>query len=408
LLVLSRIRQDYNFKTGKTTLRVIDDRVPVAVDSCEPQSKPARIEVGFTAEQAERSTTTAERTASPLYTAWSEFWTERHTWTTRIVQTVLSLIFVACFIMFISFSSASSVEYPTPGGPGIRTALVTLGHPSPWFEYSKNRNGQLGFTWVFHWNASSLWIMVIGMIVYFVYWQIEKARPGFNPNMIGSPKFMLIAVCVTGVLGLAFALLHGFLPDLKTATADESKNELLIEVRNGDAPAVIQLLKQGTDPNPTSIGDEAPLFRAVCNGDPAIIEALLSHGASVDALDSNGVTPLMVACLKGDLQTVNLLISKGANVNLRDAVSSAYSIWPRTGSINWPGEQMTPLMLAASQGYRTIVEALLDAGAEPNLRDKAGKNAAELALERRYLEVHDVIFLRMKRPAVEPPQGAAQ
>ena len=69
---------------------------------------------------------------------------------------------------------------------------------------------------------------------------------------------------------------------------------------------------------------------------------------------------------------------------------------------------MTPLMLSASQGYRTIVEALLDAGAEPNLRDKAGKNAAELALERRYFEVHDVIFLRMKRPAVEPPQGGAQ
>ena len=138
----------------------------------------------------------------------------------------------------------------------------------------------------------------------------------------------------------------------------------------------------------------------MCKGNPAIIEALLQHGAVADIKTYEGITPLMVASLLGDAPTVRLLIAKGALVNKRDAVSQPYTIFPKSGSINWPGKQLTPLMLAACQGHRTVVEELLAAGADPGLVDTTGKDAAQLAMDRNYIDIHDLI-LSHQRPAPE-------
>jgi ankyrin repeat protein len=37
---------------------------------------------------------------------------------------------------------------------------------------------------------------------------------------------------------------------------------------------------------------------------------------------------------------------------------------------------MTPLMAAAAGGHETVVEVLLDCGADPSVRDKQGRSAA--------------------------------
>jgi len=395
LLVLSRIRQDYDFKTGKMTLSIVDENSSLTF-------VPHRNAVGVI--KAE----TVKPPTSPLGIAWKTFWDGRHAWTTMIVQTMLSLIFIVCFIMFINFHTASTVVYPKPGEAGMRSTIVQFGTPSPWFDFYQNRNGEPGFGWGIDVTASSLWIMVFGLGIYWIYWQIEKAKPDFKPTWIGSPNFILSAVGASAVI--AIILGHGvlLLPEWKAAMRGDDYSELLLETQNSDVPAVLRLLDEGADPNETEPFQDSPLLTAVTKGDPAIIEALLQHGANVDIKNNYGVTPLMVASLKGDLESVKLMISKGANINQRDAITGRYTIYPRTGSINWPGEQLTPLMVAASRGHRTIVEALLDAGADPHLRDKAGKNAAELALEQQYSELHDIVMHRMKKSAAEAPQGGTE
>jgi len=395
LVVLSRIRQNYDSRTGKTALSIVDE-------NSTPTFVPHRNTVGVS-----RGATIAAP-LSPLAIAWKTFWDGRHAWTTMIFQTVLSLIFILCFIMFINFHTASTVEYPRPGEAGMRSTVVQFGTPTPWFDFYRNRNGQPGFGWSIYVTASSLWIMVFGLGVYWIYWQIEKAKPDFQAAWIGSPKFMLSAVGATAVI--AIFLGHGvlLLPEWNKGVGSDGYSELLLETQNGDAAAVMRLLGDGADPNETVQHQDSPLLCAVTKGDPAIIEALLEHGANVNNRNEQSVTPLMTASLKGDLETVKLLISKDASINQRDAITGRYTIYPRTGSINWPGEQMTPWMLAASRGHQAIVEALLNAGADPHLRDKAGRNAADVALEQRYTDIHGIIFDRMKSPAAEAPQGVTE
>lgn len=223
----------------------------------------------------------------------------------------------------------------------------------------------------------AIWcLMVLGRVV-----PINESKP-----KSGSAMRWIVGLTIALVL-IAFSVSLAVRATRQSQTAPQ----LLIETQNGDAAAVVRLLEAGADPNVQLETLGSPLFWAVCKGHPAIIEALVQHGAIADIKTYEGITPLMVASLLGDAPTVRLLIAKGALVNKRDAVSQLYTIFPRTGSINWPGKQLTPLMLAACQGHRAIVEELLAAGADPGLLDPTGKDAAQLAMDRNYVDIHDLI-----------------
>jgi len=113
----------------------------------------------------------------------------------------------------------------------------------------------------------------------------------------------------------------------------------------------------------------------------------------------------MPASARGDISAVSTLIAEGARVNAQDsATTDAFSVSTRTREISWPGQRLTPLMLAANSGYRDVVEMLLQAGADASFRNAAGQSAAEMALSRNYRDFHDVI-LGSLRPAVERPPG---
>jgi uncharacterized protein len=61
------------------------------------------------------------------------------------------------------------------------------------------------------------------------------------------------------------------------------------------------------------------------------------------------------------LRSVSLLLERGAKVNARD------------------DRGRTPLMIAAGLNHTEIARALIAAGADVSLRDRAGKSAADLA-----------------------------
>lgn len=78
----------------------------------------------------------------------------------------------------------------------------------------------------------------------------------------------------------------------------------------------------------------------------------------------SGFTPLMaLACSRGndpdDLSVFNLLIDKGANINYQSCGDSC----------------TTPLMIAASKGYTTLVSALIESGADVNVINSYGSTA---------------------------------
>lgn len=95
------------------------------------------------------------------------------------------------------------------------------------------------------------------------------------------------------------------------------------------------------------------LWAAARKGDAKTVKELLAKGADVNAKFRYGATALSYACDRGHLEVVKALVEHGADLNVRDTFYSA-----------------TPLGWAASKGHVEVVRYLLQKGAD------AGKDAA--------------------------------
>ncbi len=104
-----------------------------------------------------------------------------------------------------------------------------------------------------------------------------------------------------------------------------------------------------------------PLHWAVRAGSMACAENLLACGALVDARNKAGRTPLQLAAEADGAEMIRLLADRRADLNTQD----------RKGR--------TPLHRAMYEGRVAAAEALLEAGADPTVLNKSGKNAFEVA-----------------------------
>lgn len=145
----------------------------------------------------------------------------------------------------------------------------------------------------------------------------------------------------------------------KDASADSNRpSSLTKEVRAGHLAEVRLMLASGTDPNIPDGKSWTPLHYAANSGKAEIVEALVSAGARVNVRSKKGWTPLSLAVLRRHTPIVRRLLAAGADV---------------TGK-NGAGD---PLIISAAHfnlhsSEPEIVQALLDAGADPNARDRDG------------------------------------
>lgn len=159
-----------------------------------------------------------------------------------------------------------------------------------------------------------------------------------------------------------------------------------------DLTAVKQLIAHNANVNARDETEAATaLHVAVSNGNLEIVQLLLDHGARVNARDGLRRTPLMLIDDDANLELVQKLLDYRAKVNLADAggdtvltLAAAASVKPeilklllvhkaRIDKQNDAGK--TALMNAAESGELENVRALLEAGANPNLRDEDNETA---------------------------------
>lgn len=107
-----------------------------------------------------------------------------------------------------------------------------------------------------------------------------------------------------------------------------------------------------------------PLIFACYFDQKGIAKLLLKHDASVDARDGSGNTALIGVSFKGNLPIAELLIKHGANVNAQNS------------------NGISALMYAAMYNQSKMVSYLLSLKVDTTLKDKDGKIAYELALEK--------------------------
>jgi ankyrin repeat protein len=117
-------------------------------------------------------------------------------------------------------------------------------------------------------------------------------------------------------------------------------------------------------------GGLTPLLFAVRDGNDAAVAALLAAGADVNHVSAGDKTsPLLMATINGRFDLAQLLLSKGADPKLASDANTT----PLYATINvqWAAKSLYPQPTAQLQQQTThleLMEALLKAGADPNVR----------------------------------------
>ena len=204
-----------------------------------------------------------------------------------------------------------------------------------------------------------------------------------------------------------------FASELSDANAEadrihgNGKTALMVAAKNDDKDRVEKLIRLGADVNRANHNGGTPIMYAALSGDPGMVTLLLRHGAAVNAAAKNGWTALMIASVKGYVDVARVLLEQGADASRADIFSwtplmrAVYEDRPHivrllltrnTAGVNTPGEKgMTALHLAVLKRDPELVKLLLAAGADPDIKDDAGRTAADFARKTKDLAMEKLI-----------------
>ena len=176
---------------------------------------------------------------------------------------------------------------------------------------------------------------------------------------------------------------------------------LMLAIHFGRANVARALLDAGAKVDPVNAAGETALAEAAFAADDDIGAALLAKVAKPGLLDRYGKSPICYAAARGAVRLVAALLDTGIDVNARYGADLTALMWASGFSDQTPAAQATAtvkllvargakldfvddrgrsaLMIAAALNRFETARALLEAGADRNLRDKGGKSAADLA-----------------------------
>jgi uncharacterized protein len=171
-----------------------------------------------------------------------------------------------------------------------------------------------------------------------------------------------------------------------------SYEDFFVAIKQDDARAVTALLNRGFDPETPDPQGLTGLFIAVREGSLKAANALADWPKTkVETRTADDESPLMMAALKGHIDLVRKLIARDADVNktgwtaLHYAATSGHLaiielLLDNHAYIDAESPNgTTPLMMAAHYGSPAAVKLLLEAGADPALKNQLGLSAIDFA-----------------------------
>lgn len=187
---------------------------------------------------------------------------------------------------------------------------------------------------------------------------------------------------------------HG--ADIRAKNGQRQMNGAILAAQFGNDETLEYLLEAGIPVDETEQRDLSPLIFAAKAGYLNCVKVLVEHGADVNRAEKDrGFTPLLGALYMLHFDVADYLIEQGADPqhSMQDggnAISIVTPIGKAEGiewlvrhdyDLNWqhPESGTTALMLAIRAGSPLAVKALLDHGADPELKDKQGLSARDFA-----------------------------
>ena len=229
---------------------------------------------------------------------------------------------------------------------------------------------------------------------------------GADVNAKNAFDMTALLVCSTDLAKVRFLVDKG--ADVNARSKPGRTSLLVASSYNGGSEIVKLLVGKGANLSIVGGSKETPLTEATAADDTATIKFLVEKGADINAADQYGQTPLWNASAEANIEVMKLLIAKGADVNRAntssvpvkngpialsqltplhnassanslDAVSLLLSHGAKVDPLDVRG--MTPLMLAlaSDRADPRVVKLLLDKGADPKIKSKAGESTLDWA-----------------------------
>lgn len=191
------------------------------------------------------------------------------------------------------------------------------------------------------------------------------------------------------------------------------------------------LVGPGRSTDALSMADATPLLVAIAARSRPMVEVLLANDADLHSPTNLGLTPLLLAALRGDAELVGVLLAAGADPDTMHPVAAELllgsGLGPDLGVEPGTSVECAPIHAATRSGNGTIIaalgrteadldarfngaftalmlaafgnrleaaNALLAAGADPNLTDDTGTTALHIAIYENHVALARLLIER--------------
>jgi ankyrin repeat protein len=181
---------------------------------------------------------------------------------------------------------------------------------------------------------------------------------------------------------------------------------------NGDVAEIERLLADGEMPNIQDSRSRTPLIVAAFRRQQAAVQALLRLGANPNARDADGFDVLAIATTNNDIEMLKAALAGGANaravvgrdegsalisaaqlgfVDIVRALIAAKADLDHVNARGWTALITAVVLGNGDKSHFETVEALVNARADGDIKDRQGKKAIDYARARGYSDMVPIL-----------------